>query len=433
MTAMPRAVPTAGRATRVLTAIGIVLAAAVLAFGLYSEDWASLPWAATAIGVFGLPLVAQSSRRATWRMNGLWFGLFVVAQALLTPMVKGDYVTLPPNMKSTVDVVTDGIPGYPRGLRRIGTDERGWRVQPPVDYRHKTGLRILAIGGSTTEDIMLDDRATWTHLLQLRVAEWAPDGAHVINTGVSGLRALNHVATLEKVAALKPDLVLVLLGGNDWNREIKNRFEPDRGRWVPLPFRQTALPQALDATVITPLRRKLGGQAWADASSRVAGVRDMVNNRRSYTERRPLYRFTPKQPAEDYRRDLDRLADLCDRHQMACMLMTQPHAYRPGSLPAELEATLWMTPPFADYGLELASMAHVAQLYNGYLLGFAARRNLASCDLAADMPPDPQLFYDDMHYTDEGARRVAGIVSRCVEPVVRALVAGQPIPTAARP
>jgi len=181
----------AGKPPGAARKLAFALAGLTLAFGVFSEDWQSLPWAALALVVFGLPLATQFLRSPIWRAYGLWFGLFMVAQSLLTPLLRGDYVALPAEMKTTVQVTTSAIPGYPPGNRQVTTDVRGWRVQPAVDYEKKTSPRIVAIGGSTTEDIMLDDRATWTHRLQQSLAgEFA--GLQVVNTGVSGLRAVNH-------------------------------------------------------------------------------------------------------------------------------------------------------------------------------------------------------------------------------------------------
>jgi lysophospholipase L1-like esterase len=46
----------------------------------------------------------------------------------------------------------------------------------------------------------------------------------VVNTGVSGLRAQQHLATLRNIADLNPNLVLFLLGANDWNRHVVTHF-----------------------------------------------------------------------------------------------------------------------------------------------------------------------------------------------------------------
>lgn len=407
--------PTSGTARK----LALVLGGLILAFGLFSEDWQSLPWAGLAIVVFGLPLSLQFVRSATWRAYGLWFGLFMVAQSLLTPLLRGNYVALPAGMKTTVHVTTAGIPGYAPGTRQVTTDARGWRVQPAVDYAKKTGPRIVAIGGSTTEDIALDDRATWTHRLQQSlIAEFA--GLHVVNTGVSGLRAANHAATMRMAEAVEPDLVLILLGGNDWNKHIKDHHEPDRAGWQPLPMRKTALPSVLNDMLIVPLRRQPTGSSWSDRTLTIVRPEDLSGGRRTYGERVPRQRFEPEAVSPAYAADLDALGSLCTELKRRCLFITQPHAYGPPDPPAALLARFWMTPPYADYGLELASMAHVARLYNAHLLQFARRRGHAGCDAAAGMPPEPLLFYDDMHYTDEGAVRMAELVAPCVREILMA-------------
>ena len=400
-------------------------AAAVLAYGLANEDWQSAPWAAVTVLVFGAPLALQFARAGAWRAYGLWFGLFIVAQALLTPLVLGHHVALPANMRATVDVRTDSIPGHPRGVRQVSTDERGWRVWPPVDYAAKAALRIVAIGGSTTEDIALDDRATWTHRLQQDLARERSDGpggpgapgapgVQVINTGASGLRAVNHRATLGIVAALHPDLVLILLGANDWNKHIRDHFEPGRERFAQRPFRLTALPRVISGVLAPVLRRGAGAPDWANQTLVINAPEDMNNRRRTFLERHPLHRWAPEAVAPAYQAELQAMDELCRRHQLRCMWMSQPHVYGPPAPPPEMVQRLWMTPPYEPYGLELASMAQIAKLYNDHLGAFARNAGQPFCDLAAGMKAERVNYYDDMHYTDAGAARVAELVAACV-------------------
>ena len=79
-----------------------------------------------------------------------------------------------------------------------------------------------------------------------------------------------------------------------------------------------------------------------------------------------------------------------------------------------------MTPPWADYGLEIESMAHMGRLYNAHLVRFAQDGGHGLCDAAAGMPPEQTLFYDDMHYTDEGAARMAELIAPCVRAALKA-------------
>src|SRR5438309_43344 len=135
-----------------------LLAGLMLAYPIVTFDRGAPVWAIASLVLFALPLALQLTRWVMVRTYALWLTAFLVLQALLTPQLHGDFVTLPPQMHSTVDVRAD-LPGVPPGVRHITTDERGFRVNPRVDYRAKGGLRIFAIGGSTTEDVFLDDKS----------------------------------------------------------------------------------------------------------------------------------------------------------------------------------------------------------------------------------------------------------------------------------
>jgi len=385
-----------------------LVAGLMLAYPIVTFDRGALKWAIASLVLFALPLALQLTRWVMVRTYALWLTAFLVLQALLTPQRYADFVTLPPQMHSTVDVRAD-LPGVPPGVRHITTDERGFRVNPRVDYRAKGGLRIFAIGGSTTEDVFLDDKSTWSHLLQEGIAKQGKL-IEVINTGVSGLRAANHLATLRVVAQLEPDLSIFLVGANDWNKHIRDRFEPGRNSWKPVSLRYSPLGIILDDKVISPVRRKITGRTWADQARIVD--EGLAWSKQSSLLRPVTHMFRPTEVAPDYAATLREISRLCKESRQTCLFMTQPHAYDKAT-PAELQSRFWMTPPDATYTLDLESMIHIASLYNEFLRSFAAREGHPLCDLAAGMEPLPRYFTDDMHFTDDGARRIAELVLPC--------------------
>jgi len=388
-----------------------LIGASMLAYGIVTFDRDTPTWAIASVVLFAVALALQWTRWATLRGFALWLAAFLVLQALLTPLLRGRFVTLPPEMHSTVDVRSGDLPGMRPGLRHITTDEHGFRVSPRVDYRAKRGLRIFAIGGSTTEDILLDDESTWAHLLQEGIANQGTT-AEVINTGVSGLRAANHLATLKIVAKFQADLVIFLLGANDWNRQIKKRFERDPDSWRPVSLRYSALGSVLDGTVISPARRSITGRNWSDRAVVVDSLKGLTRSEQLSLYRPITYTFRPAEVAAGYAETLREISSLCKARRLTCLFVTQPHAYSEAT-PADLQSRFWMTPPEATYTLDLKSMAHIAALYNEYLTSFAVQEGHPLCNLAAGMEPSPRFFYDDMHFTDEGARRVADLVLPC--------------------
>ena len=96
-----------------------------------------------------------------------------------------------------------------------------------------------------TEELYLDDHKTWTHLLQEGLAAAMGTRVEVVNTGLSGLRSPHHLVTLNHISRYQPDLVLILMGVNDWNHQILEAMDENRhgpiSWWKAMNYHDTAL------------------------------------------------------------------------------------------------------------------------------------------------------------------------------------------------
>ena len=104
----------------------------------------------------------------------------------------------------------------------VTTDSNGFRTSTADAYNKK--FKIFLVGGSTVEQIDLDDRKTTSASLERGIGN---SDYSVINTGVSGLRTVNHVATINAIKRFEPYLIIIQLGVNDWGCALKT---PARGR-----------------------------------------------------------------------------------------------------------------------------------------------------------------------------------------------------------
>lgn len=386
----------------------------VLIFGVAAVgNWTSPKWVVLTLCVHAVPVLAQLLRNNLVQVYGLWFGAFIVMQNLITPLILDrDYKTLPPGMLETIDVVGDTLVGI-SGIQKITTDDQGYRVTRPIDYRNKPDntYRIFAIGGSTTEQIVLDDRRTWAHLLQEELSATAGFGAvEVINTGISGARAINHLATLRQVLDYSPDLVLILVGINDWNRHIWNEFGAPEVRNPGVPRSDIQFSISLVGLVMNGL---LGGRDEPDPDAVKIEDGEYYYLQNDSLSRDDVRSFAPDSVSEDYASVLREIASTCLEAGIDCMFATQPHAYEP-DIEDGLRKRLWMTPPNTEYTLDLPSLEHVANTYNSHLLQLASETGLGKCDLAANFEASTETLFDDCHYNVEGARRVAAMLSACV-------------------
>src|SRR5262249_54962994 len=137
----------------------------------------------------------------------------LVVMNLFSPLlgfVDEPVTTLQPNLRQQVRIA-GGATFCVEGIQTITTDSRGYRTNTPIDYARKdpATLRIVAIGGSTTEDIYLDDAKTWTSLLATRLSKALDRPVEMINTGVSGLRAWHHLSTLQESEKFSPDIAVI--------------------------------------------------------------------------------------------------------------------------------------------------------------------------------------------------------------------------------
>ena len=91
------------------------------------------------------------------------------------------------------------------------------------EVKNKNTLRIISIGGSTTAQPNVDDSKTWSNVVGEKISNLTNKEVEVINTGVMGLRAKHHYLSLKRIKRYEPDLIVFLMGINDWTYHIVNR------------------------------------------------------------------------------------------------------------------------------------------------------------------------------------------------------------------
>jgi lysophospholipase L1-like esterase len=376
-------------------------------------NWTSPKWIALTLTLYALPLLCQLSKNRQIRVYALWFGVFLISQTLITPsVVDRSYKTLPPKMTVKIDVIGDAMPGV-SGVQEVTTDEKGFRTTRPVDYHNKSKdiFRIFTIGGSTTEQISLDDKRTWTHLLQERLS--ARDGfstVEVINTGVSGTRAIHHLATLEHILDYEPDLVVFLMGVNDWNRHIWQKFGAPRTGNPGVPSTPIQFSESLIGLVLKGLVRRSRGSVAVGVQPEYG---EYYSSQNDSLNRAATKVFKLVAVSEEYRSAVEDIGETCGAAGISCMFVTQPTAYKKDS-PDDLKKYLWMTPPNTEYTLDFPSLVRVAEIYNLFLLDFAEEQGFAQCDLADRVESSLSHFYDDCHFNFRGASRVADELVSCI-------------------
>ena len=282
---------------------------------------------------------------------------------------------------------------------------------PPKDFA--AHLTILTIGSSTTESLFLSDGKTWTDEMARRIAEKIP-GVWVNNAGLDGQSTYGHLILLrEFVDDLHPRVAVFLIGGNDIGLGAGNPYdtslEPPRSalRRVTsfLTDHSELAGLAQNLVRFSRTRREGFGHGQIDLKTVQRLEHDEALTRTTLaTYSKPLPAFATRVAA---------IVDECRHHGIEPVLVTQPMLNGDAIDPATgVDLSLVQVRGAANGRL----WWQVQELYNDVTRRVARERGVVLVDAARQMPKDSRLFYDFMHFTNEGARVLGDIVASGILP-----------------
>jgi len=347
----------------------------------------------------------------------------------------------PPELDTVYRADPAILPGVD-GLARFHIGSHGLRAR---EFDDADVLRIACVGGSTTECLFLDTEESWPGLLEQHLAAGLRSGVWVGNAGKSGHAAREHVEQVEELCAGVPelDLVLVLAGANDLCGSLAHA-EPagaappaiDDPAWRAGARRAAFMLLPVGEDARGPLQERCAiARALQIAKNRLLAGRPRAHN----FDVRRYARWREQRAAASelrdelpdlgpalalYRSRLERMIASAHSRGIAIAFATQPATWRAGLAP-ERERLLWMGgagdfqnrsgAPYWSAGALARGLAD----HNRVLEQVCAARGAPCLDLAALLDRADECFYDDVHFTEEGARRVAAAWAERVAALAR--------------
>ena len=359
-------------------------------------------------------------------------GLLELASWRLLP---NRYFVWPPNFRATFDageIIRSGI-DFP-GKLTINSD--GIRGEIPTDSQT---YRILAVGGSTTICVYLDDSKVWTRLLQERLNDaLGEEIVWVGNVGRPGHSTEEHVIQVQKllVQNREIDAVVLLVGINDLLRHLPNAGKPNQvSSWEKLDP-QVILSRSFSffpgwdedtpwylRNFITRIWRLL---TWHPLLLRGEGNVRPMDEKGEWVAYQRRYRaraseLVPKLPSlthgiERYVKNLEQIIAADRAEEVRVLFLTQPTLWRAGLSSAARELLWAGGPPLHQmrYGAPYYSAEALAagmEQYNEALMNVCRGHGVGCVDAASRMPRTTEVFYDDAHFTEYGSTMLAGILA----------------------
>jgi lysophospholipase L1-like esterase len=342
--------------------------------------------------------------------------LMVVANSVLTPItswLSTDVPTLKRNFHDRFQVTGSRLPGLPQGIQVYSTNDHGHRTNRPVDYLHKPpkALRIGAFGASTTEGVMLDDQKTWPTLVGNLLEAQLHRPVEVINTAVSGTRAIQQLGAFRSSEDYDLDVAIFMMGVNDWNYAIAHAIDKSRpwrdeldrwGFYRSLLWRAAETGEGLSRALLRHLRDP--DAVRMDDGGWFAQYMDQSARQRKI-------HFRMDGVDGDYANAVGAILGECKRRKLLCLFLDQPNAY---THQFEADRLLWLTPPFESFTVRFEDLHAIASVYNKWLATVVRRENQPFCPIAESLPATTDVFFDDVHFNENGARLVAKLVAHCL-------------------
>jgi lysophospholipase L1-like esterase len=266
-------------------------------------------------------------------------------------------------------------------------------------------VKIICVGGSTTECCYLSNGDDWPALVSNKLASQGQD-VWLNNAGYNGHSSYGHLILVEDaLIQLQPDYLIFLVGLNDMFRRDLHRLEklflksetPAVKNWL----RDNSEVFSLVANFRRLNRAKQFG-LWHNSHGLPDAPTmeiDSVKAQEIYDEEQALL--------ESYKNRLVRIAELCQENDIQPIFITQPHLSGSGIDPvtgADLKLV-----QVDDYnGLVTWT---TLEMYNDVTRDFCETENIACIELARKLEKSTENFYDFTHYTKVGAEKVAEIVS----------------------
>lgn len=341
----------------------------------------------------------------------------------------GRYYLQQPYLQRTYDPDPTITPGV-NGISRFWTNSQGFQsdeFSPDDDYR------LLAIGGSTTMSILLDQTETWPQLLQDKLN--AGNENFRVWVGNAGRRGRSSRENLMHVKYLLPqypdiDAIILLLGINDLGLRLGqgNRYDPnflaspggERStiyRAFDYRVKQDPFEPYYKQTGIWRLFERLWGPAPdaqvvldtnPDEDARAGLIRAREKRQQAPVEDE-LPNLTPA--LAEYRRNINTMIDLAQARQVRVILMTQPSLWRPDLTQAERDLLWFGWGPDDKFFYSVEALAEGLEQYNEQVRQICRERQVECIDLARLLPQDTTIFYDDVHFNENGARQVAEVIA----------------------
>lgn len=298
----------------------------------------------------------------------------------------------------------------------------------PEPSADQSVVRIVTVGGSTTQCLYLSEGQTWPDQVAKELSAEGPD-VWINNAGLDGHSTFGHLQLMDHVQAADPDIILFYVGINDVDRIDLNGFDKDlaRGdRRAEESFLKTCYRKLVDTSECVCLldawrrHRQAASRGLTHFSSIDHGdFEDAATVQWSDAERQRRIDEMDERAVSGYAKRLEGLIARANACGAVPVLMTQAVLFGDAVDPVT-GTDLSRVKIGSEDGFVLSRKLEV---YNQVTRDTARKEDVLLIDLASELPKSSAYYYDWIHNNNAGASAIGGIVASQIEPLIRSRLA----------
>lgn len=312
------------------------------------------------------------------------------------------------------------------GVSRFIVNSEGIRGD---EFSDNQQYHILTTGGSTTECLLLDQTETWPFLLQKKLNNLKVLNVWVGNVGKSGTNTRDHLLQLRCLLSQyqKIDAVIMLIGINDLALRLKRgkNYNPNfinMNGFKNYRFRRafSILPYRTGKNFIEKMAIWHFVSRVKMPSNDVAGMIQDETGKIYITwreQRKHASKLINKLPdltssLDEYSRNINAIIDIAKSKSVRIVFLTQPAMWRQYMTDREKEL-LWfghIGRMGSDRYYSIEALKSGLERYNDQLIEICKLRGIEFINLANLIPKDTTVFYDDVHFNENGAKMVSDAI-----------------------
>lgn len=324
--------------------------------------------------------------------------------------VKASRIILPVNQK---EIIRNNINQKLDRIITVTRNSLGFRGPDTLNGFSNT-LSIITVGGSTTECHFLNDDKTWPFLLGKYLQSYSGN-IWINNAGFDGHSTFGHQVLLnDYLKKLKPKVIMFLTGVNDIENEGPSYFDKltTKNAYPDLFHFLYNNSEVINAAVNLSRSRQARKFNNTTQEMKVPGALGELK----MTEAEVKAKLSKQEKFLDaYESRVIALIDTCKQNNILPVFITQPCLYGNG---IDSTTRVNLTTAKVEEGMNGGLLSDLIGLYNNRITKACKNKSVPYINLAVLMPKNSLYYYDQTHYTNEGAAMVAMLIAEEMKDII---------------